>query len=54
MLADLRETMLVLINAARSDHGLDSVMLGNNPAAQAHAEDMLEHCYLDHSNLAGC
>ena len=49
----LYQTMLGLINEARADQGLSPVVLGDNPAAQAHAEDMLENCYSDHWNLEG-
>ena len=45
--------MLDLINAERTRAGLDHVELGPNPAAQAHADDMLENCYLSHWGLDG-
>ena len=36
------------VNFDRADHGLPPVVLGTNPAAQLHAEDMLEHQYVGH------
>ncbi len=45
---DLRTFVLDLINQDRADHGLAPVVLGTNPAAQMHADDMLEHSYLGH------
>ena len=39
---------LQLVNRDRVDHGLRPVVLGANPAAQLHAEDMLAHGYLGH------
>ena len=45
--------MLGLINEARADQGLSPVVLGDNPAAQAHAEDMAENCYRGHWSLDG-
>ena len=47
-LAELRQFALGLINQDRADHELPPVALGTNPAAQMHAEDMLEHNYLGH------
>ena len=44
----LRLFVLELINKDRADHGLQPVTLGLNPAAQLHAEDMLEHNYSGH------
>ncbi len=44
----LREYALDLINIDRVKHGVGPVVLGNNPAAQMHAEDMLEHDYQGH------
>ena len=44
----LRELALGLVNRDRADHGLPPVVLGTNPSAQLHAEDMLEHNYLGH------
>ncbi len=45
---ELRYHALRLINNDRADHGLPPVALGSNPAAQLHAEDMLEHDYFGH------
>ena len=47
-LRDLRGYLLELINADRASFGLLSVVLGSNPAAQEHAEEMLDHSYLSH------
>ncbi len=43
-----REYALQLINDARIAHGLNPVILDDNPAAQAHAEDMIENCFASH------
>lgn len=51
--ADLRSHLLRLINRDRAANGLSPVMLGNNPAAQQHAEEMLDHSYLSHWGLDG-
>lgn len=40
--------VLKLINDDRADFKLSPVALGNNPAAQRHAEDLLEHNCLSH------
>ena len=42
---DLQEYALELINADRARHGVSPVALGSNPAAQMHAEEMVEHDY---------
>ena len=47
-LDSLRYLALRLVNRDRADHGLPPVVLGTNPAAQLHAEDMLEHNYQGH------
>ena len=47
-LEELRRLALELINRDRADHDLPPVLLGSNPAAQLHAEDMLEHNYQGH------
>ncbi len=52
-LGQLREFMLGLINDDRAANGLTPVLLGNNPAAQAHAEEMLEQGYLSHWGMDG-
>jgi len=44
---------LELINNDRADYGLPPVELGDNIAAQEHAEEMLQNKYLSHWNLAG-
>jgi len=44
---------LELINQDRADYGLAPVELGDNEAAQKHAEDMLENRYLSHWDLNG-
>ncbi len=51
--AEWREYMLELINAERSAAGLDPVALGDNPAAQAHADSMLAGCFSSHWGLDG-
>jgi len=52
-LGQLREFMLALINDDRAANGLTPVLLGNNPAAQTHAEEMLEQGYLSHWGMDG-
>ena len=47
-LEELREYALQLINIDRANHGVAPVVLGTNPAAQMHAEDMILHDYLGH------
>ena len=47
-LVELRRYMLDLINDARQEHGLSPVTLGNNDAAQQHAEDKLRNNYSSH------
>ena len=44
-LEELREYAVELINADRAKHGVAPVVLGSNPAAQLHAQEMLEHNY---------
>ena len=56
--ADLRHLeekfyMLELINAERSRAGLAPVVLGNNVAAQLHAEAALENCFSSHWGIDG-
>jgi len=41
------------VNDDREKHGVPPVKLGNNPSAQAHADDMLEHNYFSHWNSDG-
>ena len=45
--------MLALINAEREDAGLEPVVLGDNDAAQLHAEASLEGCFASHWGLDG-
>ena len=52
-LADLKIYLLELINEDRLTNGLSSVKLSDNPAAQQHAEEMLEHSYTGHWGLDG-
>ena len=52
-LAQYRQQLLELINADRKDHALFPVALGNNGAAQGHAEDMLRHDYISHWDPLG-
>ena len=44
-LALLRQSALELINKDRAEQGLAPVVLGSNPMAQMHAEEMLKHNY---------
>lgn len=52
-LEELREYMLGLINTDRQAHGVAPVALGDNTAAQAHAEEMLLNGYLSHWGMDG-
>ena len=52
-LADLKNHMLELINGDRQANGLDLVTLGDNPAAQEHAEEMSANGYLSHWGMDG-
>ena len=45
--------MLELINAERAKAGLNSVVLGDNIAAQLHAESALENCFSSHWGIDG-
>ena len=45
--------VLELINSERRDAGLDPVALGDNPAAQIHADNMLEECFSGHWGIDG-
>ena len=49
----LHALALELINEERLQAGLGPVELGTNEAAQAHAEDMLEYCFVSHWGLDG-
>ena len=48
-----KEYMLELINAERTNSGLNPVVLGNNSAAQLHAESSLENCFSAHWGVDG-
>ena len=48
-----RQLLLALINADRKAHALYPVALGNNSAAQSHAEDMLQQDYISHWDPLG-
>ena len=50
---DYKLYMLELINAERRDAGVPPVTLGDNPAAQLHAEASLEHCISGHWGVDG-
>ena len=50
---DLKRYMLELINDERADAGLDPVELGDNDAAQLHAEASLLGCFSSHWGLDG-
>ena len=52
-LEDAREYALQLINQARTAAGLNEVILDDNTAAQAHAEDMRANCFLSHWGTDG-
>ena len=45
--------MLELVNAERAKAGLNPVVLGNNIAAQLHAESALENCFSAHWGIDG-
>ena len=45
--------MLELINAERAKAGVPPVVLGDNIAAQLHAEAFLENCFSSHYGLDG-
>ncbi len=51
--ADLKNYMLGLINGDREANGLGPVTLDKNPAAQEHAEEMLDNGYLSHWTMDG-
>ena len=48
-----QQQMLALINADREANALAPLVLGNNSAAQRHAEDMLRQDYISHWNPLG-
>lgn len=45
--------MLDIINDERQNVGLDPVVLGDNPVAQAHADSMLDACFASHWGTDG-
>ena len=53
LLAQWRAYLLGLVNGSRKEAGLPAVALGNNEAAQKHAESMLEHGFTGHWGLDG-
>jgi len=50
---DLKQFMLDLINEARADAGVSPVVLGDNTAAQLHAEAALANCFSSHWGVDG-
>ena len=50
---DVKQSILDIINAERTQVGLDPLVLGNNVAAQLHAEASLEGCFSSHWGLDG-
>ncbi len=52
-MAALRQQALIHVNNARALSGLSPVRLGDNAAAQTHADEMAENQFLSHWNLAG-
>ena len=48
-----KEYMLTIINAEREKAGVDPVILGDNIAAQLHAESSLENCVSSHWGIDG-
>ena len=48
-----KQYMLELVNAERERAGLDPVVLGDNTAAQLHAEAALENCFDSHWGVDG-
>lgn len=52
-LVELRQFMLDMINKERVNRGIPPVLLGDNEAAQAHAEDMMNIGFLSHWNTKG-
>ena len=50
---DAKEYMLGLINTARVQNGLEEVALGDNTAAQVHAENALSGCFMSHWGMDG-
>ena len=52
-LTDLRQAMLASINVERERRGLHPLVLGNNGAAQAHADSALANCSPSHWGVDG-
>lgn len=50
---DVKQRMLNIINAKRTEAGLEPLVLGRNIAAQLHAEASLEGCFSGHWGLDG-
>ena len=50
---DEKVYMLELMNEERKDRGLTPVVLGNNVAAQLHAEELSGQCFVSHWGLDG-
>ena len=50
---ELKQNMLELINFERQKAGLNAVILGDNIAAQLHAESSLSNCYSGHWGIDG-
>ena len=50
---ELKQYMLELINEERTDAGLNPVVLGDNIAAQLHAESAIENCFSSHWGIDG-
>ena len=50
---EYKQYMLGLINEERTRAGLGAVVLGDNNAAQLHAEATLEHCFSSHWGVDG-
>ena len=50
---EYKQYMLELINEERTRAGLGTVILGDNDAAQLHAEASLEHCFSSHWGVDG-
>ena len=50
---DVKQSMLDIINAERTQVGLDPLVQGNNVPAQLHAEASLESCFSSHWGLDG-
>ncbi len=50
---DYKKFMLQLINQERTRAGMGTVILGENDAAQSHAESSLENCFSSHWGIEG-